>query len=1375
MEKKRKWQLVLILSVLALTIYNILPTLLYYAKPLKSPITAVSARKIAQEISARVDQLEPDALDWISSYCDLLNVHPTSTTHREGIITVAFAKAEDASTLRKFLPRAGALLPFSPAQLIVASSNDPKEVIVQRLIDFRFSDHSLDELFTFVPKNSAEGARLVEARADAVRAALLAPSRTALIAKLLANSLPDSARKNGLSLLAASVLEIESVYAPHPQLAKRLAGRMAPELRSEALLEAFATVRDTLKKEGTEAEVLEFARAERFLKDHAGLFAPYGENPVFRSVEIDAENGSLKLKLHPDLIGAKGVDSFVLDALASVTHRVGESAERAGDEYAIPLYRMANASGHLLLNLELLAKQKSGSLTQALRAAWHPTHPDLVNLPIVTSADYAALSPKDKALCLVVSTPEPSQFETSLYVRAIGLDRIARSYDDAPASMLGTTLMNDVRSLHGLLSAKGFMPATSPNGEMAFELSHFHAPLLAATREEFRVMGHKAALEVADIEQRILTANKLDTAIHDDLLKWDDEYRTAQISMYPEARLEVPAPTKNLFWENVKLSLKKTWRGDERKVLKWGLDLSGGKTVQIELRDVQNRPVTDELAINQGVSELFQRVNGMGVSDISIRQTGHLITLDFPGSGSLSASDLVKASSMHFHVVNEKFGVLNPTLHSAVEHFLQGVWNEALVTHRTDPENVQRIATNHLAQDNQNALKLREQGLKLTPIEGASSEDASLSKVVMFRKPSHQGHPLLIVFASHALEGSSLENILSNYDPTKGNYLSFEVSRSAQERCVAWTSQYCKERIAGTSRDFGSRLQGWRMAVLLNGTVITAPTLVEPIKSSASITGNFSHREVNQLVSDLRAGSLTFTPHILSEKNVSPELGKADRMKGIGAMAVALALVIGAMIAYYRFAGVVASVAVLFNLLILWATLQNIGASLSLAGIAGIILTVGMAVDANVLVFERIKEEFAASGRIASAIRAGYEKAFSAILDSNLTTIIAALILLNFDAGPIKAFAVSMIIGIASSMFTALFMTRFYFEGWVQRSANKTLAMANWIRSSSVDFLKRARLAFSIGLFIIALGGTMLWIERAQIFGMDFTGGYALSIELQKSAPQDSPSALATALCAAGLQDSDFRIRQHSPETHFQIFLSQALEESGKPFHGLKLAGPHENPRLEWVLSALQRSGVQLTSASLHAAETNWTTMSGQMSDTMRNHALIGLGAAFLCIFLYIAIRFEYTYAMAAIGCLLHDVLVTVGFMSLLHACGVPIQIDLNAIAALMTIIGYSLNDTIIIFDRVREDARAHPHHPLPRIVNHAVNATLSRTTITSGTTLLVLLALLALGGASVFSFALFMTVGVVVGTISSWVIACPLMLWFHRRGAEQVEYGSQG
>ena len=244
------------------------------------------------------------------------------------------------------------------------------------------------------------------------------------------------------------------------------------------------------------------------------------------------------------------------------------------------------------------------------------------------------------------------------------------------------------------------------------------------------------------------------------------------------------------------------------------------------------------------------------------------------------------------------------------------------------------------------------------------------------------------------------------------------------------------------------------------------------------------------------------------------------------------------------------------------ASLQNLQATMTLAGIAGIILTLAMAVDANVLVFERIREEFAVSGRIASAVHAGYRKAFSAILDSNVTTIIAAMVLLHFDSGPIKALAIMLIIGIVSSLFTALFMTRFFFASWVQNPAHKALSMLHWFQAKNYNFLKHTKKTIIFSAVVILLGGFVLVKERHTILGMDFKGGYALNIELNSQEGMHYRSAVEESLIKAGAQSQDFQIRELTPSNQIRIFLSHSLQQPGHPFYGLPIENDLKEPNL---------------------------------------------------------------------------------------------------------------------------------------------------------------------------------------------------------------------
>lgn len=1327
MGKNRKWQFLCILAVTLLTVYNIIPTLFFYSKALHSPVSKEQSVGIVNDIQNRVNHLEKETVDWLESYCKLIDVAPSKIVlnpENPQWVSVQFSKAEHANRLRSLLPRAGALIPFAPAKLSVSAiDGNPNSVLVQRQIPCHLNPDA--GLFSWNSKNSPEYKKIIIDRAAQIVHALI---------------------DNGPATKA---------------------------------LQAMLT------------------------QEHQYSFGD--KNPIFSKLSIDFAEEKIHLTVHENLALKKEKELLVKE-VAKIIHQCNEKVHQSDVGYEIAFHALPNTSGSLALHLDKLADIELRGLVSTLKTKWKPQHPDLQNITIVDPETYANLPIEEKALCIVLYSPlksEVSGDNGSLYIVAKGFERIARAYQEFTDSPLASALNSDVHSLHSLLYHLGFSrtqitkESTVPfAGDFQFEKPGFATPILNATREAFLSLGSKryALLDLSNKEQRIGTENKIETAIHEELIKWKDDYLSAQVSLNPKTRFDTPKPRRNVVWDNFLLTFRKMIRGDASKIIRWGLDLSGGKTVEIELRDSNHNVVQEDADLKQGISELRTRVNKMGLSEVSIRQVGQHIVLDFPGSQSLTASELIKASTMAFHVVNEKFSPHSPLLGEATNRFLQNVWDEAVFTGKTDAQGVNEIARKHLYGSaeattvSEDAKKLRENGFQLLRGTDHSSYytlDDSISKILVQRGTSPLEwngltHPLIVTFNNYALAGSDLENIHSSYDPSKGNYLSFSVASfnkegsqiSPQNSFYSWTSRYSKENVIGTPYEAYSQGRGWRMAVVLNDTVINSPTLDSALKEHAMISGSFSHNEVQHLCADLKAGSLTFTPHILSEKNVSPELGSTDRAKGILATVAALILVIICMIAYYRFAGVVASIAVVFNLLILWAVLQNLGATLTLAGIAGIILTVGMSIDANVLVFERIKEEFALTGKIQSAIQTGYSKAFSAIIDSNITTIIAALILLNFDAGPIKSFAMNLIIGIVSSMFTALFMTRFYLTGWAQNPKNTFLTMSNWMRKTSFDFLKYTKASYGLAILIIVSGSCILLSKSSSILGLDFTGGYSLYLEVEQSPNTQYAQKVKQAFLNAGADSHDFVVQEMNPAHQLRIFFGQSMEQKGKPFYALAASEEspegfylyQKNPKISWLVNTLQDSGISLSKNTLSKLHLNWTAVSGQMSDTMRNNALFGFLLSFVGIFVYLCFRFEYKFAAAAIACLIHDVFITLAIMGLLYFFGVPIQLDLITIAALMTAVGYSLNDTIIIFDRIREEMHLNSKRSLRNTVNHALNFTLSRTMITSGTTLLVLLALLILGGASIFGFALVMTIGVVFGTLSSWFIAAPLMLFFHNR-----------
>ena len=332
--------------------------------------------------------------------------------------------------------------------------------------------------------------------------------------------------------------------------------------------------------------------------------------------------------------------------------------------------------------------------------------------------------------------------------------------------------------------------------------------------------------------------------------------------------------------------------------------------------------------------------------------------------------------------------------------------------------------------------------------------------------------------------------------------------------------------------------------------------------------------------------------------------------------------------------------------------------------------------------------------------------------------------------------------------------------------------MANLIGKYSFDFLGKTKAAFTISLIVIVAGGSLLISERQNILGMDFTGGYALSVNVEEDAEGSYRSRTEQAFLDAGAKDGDFQIRQLNKSNHLRIQLGMSMEEEEHPFYMMPVEDTEKktqfeyekNPRIDWTVGTINKSGLKIEQERLLELDKNWTSISGQFSDVMRDNALFGLGLALLCILIYITIRFEFKYAISAILCVAHDVLISMGALGIFYKMGLTIQVNMETIAAIMTIIGYSLNDTIIIFDRIREDTHIMRKKSFSEIVNHALNATLSRTVMTSATALLVLVALLLFGGSLIFDFVFVMTIGIFIGTLSSWFIASPLLLYFHSK-----------
>lgn len=898
-------------------------------------------------------------------------------------------------------------------------------------------------------------------------------------------------------------------------------------------------------------------------------------------------------------------------------------------------------------------------------------------------------------------------------------------------------------------------------------------------------------------ENRLKLLNRIDDAIHEEHLQERDSYEKAQSDLNKEIALLHPKPPHNLLLDNLLLSIRKVIRGDQESALKWGLDLYGGKTVRIALEDSAGKKATEQAQLEQAQSELGSRLNKLGLSEVAIRIEGEYLVLDFPSSQNMKASELIEAAKMRFHVVNETFSSANINLSQEVHTFLNEVIGEVQqkTTGQLTMENLTDTAAYLLGYGENGvslpartaaAKKLKEKGLKVLPIsqyqpDSLLETENSLVLPQRSSEPNSRLQSPLIVFANHALSGKDLETVKGNYDPEHGHTLGFSVSSSPsnksdettnpQEVFATWTKHFSTSGIRKTPYESTTQGRGWRMAVALNGEIVSAPTLSTELRDQAMIHGSFSEREVQHLVSDLKAGALSFTPKILSEENISPELGAKDRSSGLYAALFGFALVVVLMSGYYGFAGRVASCAVFFNLLLTWAILQYLGAALTLSGIAALVLTVGMSVDANVLIFERMREELAKNVSLKGAIKAGYSRAYSAIIDSNLTTILAALILIQFDSGPIKGFAITLIVGVGSSMFTALFMTKTFFESWSQKSGRE-LNLHRWLPEKiHFDFFKWQKPVSILWALFTLSGLFLIYEQRATVLGMDFTGGYSIEMTFSEQAQpgQDRRESVRAALEKAGIEGSFIEMREFEGSARMKLQLHGAVDQS--VFQKMDLSPSGTAQRIAFVKKALESEGL-LLEETIDELETKSSSVSGQFSSLMRQNALTAIAVALVAILIYLAARFEWRFALSAVAGLGCDVLATLSAIGWLRLMGMPIKLDLQAIGAIMTIIGYALNDTIIIFDRIRESGSCHLGSRPARTINKALCETLSRTLMTSGTTLVALISLNVLGGQGLLSFSMIMTTGILVGTFCSLFITSYILrqIWKTLGNSKQIE-----
>ena len=558
---------------------------------------------------------------------------------------------------------------------------------------------------------------------------------------------------------------------------------------------------------------------------------------------------------------------------------------------------------------------------------------------------------------------------------------------------------------------------------------------------------------------------------------------------------------------------------------------------------------------------------------------------------------------------------------------------------------------------------------------------------------------------------------------------------------------------------------GRQIAIVLDDYVYSAPNVNGEIPNGQSqISGNFTVEEAQDLANILKAGKLPARARIVEEAVVGPSLGKEAVNAGLWSFVIAFILVLLYMLFYYNRAGGIADIALITNIFFLFGVLASFGAVLTLPGIAGIVLTLGMAVDANVIIFERIKEEIRAGKGMRLAIADGYKNAYSAIIDGNVTTLLTGIVLYVFGSGPVQGFATTLIIGILSSLFSAIFISRLIFT-W---ALNKKLVVkfsnnltANFMANSNFNFLKARKIGYVISASIIILGIASLFV-RGLNYGVDFKGGRSYVVRFDQAVNTgDIRAALAATFIDKDGQAVTPEVKTFGPDKQVKITTSYMIDNNEvevdsiiqtKLFAGLKEFYTDQNfAYADFSSDNEEESKLMGILSSQKVGPT--------IADDIRNRAVMAIVFALIVIFIYIAIRFrKWQFGLAGVAALFHDTMITIGLFSIFYnLLPFNLEIDQAFIAAILTIIGYSINDTVIIFDRIREYTSIHHKRELSENINSALNSTLARTINTSGTTIVVLLTIFIFGGEIIRGFTFALLVGVAVGTYSSLFTASPI------------------
>jgi SecD/SecF fusion protein len=714
-----------------------------------------------------------------------------------------------------------------------------------------------------------------------------------------------------------------------------------------------------------------------------------------------------------------------------------------------------------------------------------------------------------------------------------------------------------------------------------------------------------------------------------------------------------------------------------------GLDLNGGVAFTLEAVDRPGEKDTDIYAkkekITKAIEIISTRINGFGVAEPLIRQVGdNRIEVQLPGLNTKDNPDIVNQVKAPARL---DFRLVHPTL--------------------TPGPGVETPAGYEI---------------KTLDYEGTRGQ-TSVEEVFVKRIPEMTGEAISNAFARPDLYGKP-EVIL-------------QFTKDGRRQFAAVT-----RTIADSGRQSG-RLG--RLAIVLDGKLYSAPTVREEIDSeSAQITGNFSDREAINL-SNVLNNPLDVELVVQQQYEVGPSLAAGAIASGKLATIIGVALVAVFMIGYYTFAGFIAVFSVSLNIFIVLGVLASLGATLTMPGIAGIVLTVGMAVDAHILIFERMREELAAGKSLAAAFHSGHEKAFTTIVDANLTTLITSGLMIAFGTGPVKGFGVTITIGIFSTMFTALIVSQMLLDLAIAAGAMKRMVMLNLLGSPRINFVRYGRRAFIASWIIVAIGIFAVGYRGHNIYGIDFAGGDVINLSYQQ---RIDTAKMQTVADQAKLGEV---LATYQSEIGGGAEILNLQTESGKG---------------DAAVAALNKA---FPAAGL--IEVGRTNIGPSIGAEIQWNALLSIALSIVGIMIYVAFRFEMGYGIGAVVSTIHDVLMTIGIFVLTGR-----QFTAPMVGAILLIVGYSINDTIVVFDRIREELKTNPNTSLGDIINIATSKVFGRSILTSTTTFLAAFALYIFGGGVINDLAFTFLVGVVTGTFSSIFIASPIFYWWHKGDRKHVE-----